>query len=133
MRLGSYPCVLKSGSLAHQIYGKPSIQERHRHRWEVNNTYREQCEKAGMVMSGTSPDNSLVEIVEVADHPWFVGVQFHPEFLSGPLFPHPLFTSFIGAALKNRARAEGEKAGTAVKGEKAVSRPKGELAEQRSA
>ena len=102
MRLGAYPCRILPGSKAHSVYGSESISERHRHRWEVNNTYRERMEKAGMLMSGVSPDNSLVEIIEVKDHPWFVGVQFHPEFRSSPLKPHPLFCSFIDAALASR-------------------------------
>jgi CTP synthase len=102
MRLGAYPCKLKIGSLAHAVYGSENISERHRHRWEVNNTYRKQLEEKGMVLSGTSPDEVLVEIVEIPDHPWFVGVQFHPEFQSRPLGPSPLFTSYIQAVLCRR-------------------------------
>lgn len=102
MRLGAYPCSLRSGSLAEKIYGQSLISERHRHRWEVNNAYREEMEKAGMAMSGLSPDGQLVEMIELAGHPWFVGVQFHPEFCSKPLRPHPLFVGYIGAALKHR-------------------------------
>ncbi|MBP9837863.1 MAG: CTP synthase [Proteobacteria bacterium] len=102
MRLGAYPCMIKSGTLASKIYGAKEISERHRHRWEVNNKYREQLESNGMTLSGISPDNNLVEIVEIPNHPWFVGVQFHPEFSSRPLMPHPLFVSFISAAMKNR-------------------------------
>jgi CTP synthase len=102
MRLGAYPCVLKDRTLAREIYAQTEIFERHRHRWEVNNAYRARCEAAGMMMSGVSPDDLLVEIVELVDHPWFVGVQFHPEFLSRPLAPHPLFASFIHAALNYR-------------------------------
>ena len=102
MRLGAYPCTIKEGTLAHKIYGSTTISERHRHRWEVNNTYRERLEAAGLVLSGLSPDGALVEIVEVPDHLWFVGVQFHPEFLSRPLLPHPLFSSFITAAIRRR-------------------------------
>lgn len=117
MRLGAYPCVLKEDSLAAKIYGAPTISERHRHRWEVNNAYRETLEKHGMALSGLSPDGRLVEIVEVLDHPWFVGVQFHPEFMSRPLTPHPLFKSFIGATLAYRKR----RAGLAVEGIKASS------------
>ena len=98
MRLGAYPCALKEGTKAREIYGKPQISERHRHRFEVNNSYREQLEKAGLVFSGTSPDNVLVEMIEIKDHPWFVAVQFHPEFQSTPKNPHPLFTSFVAAA-----------------------------------
>lgn len=99
MRLGAYPCAIKKATLAHKVYGKTEISERHRHRWEVNNEYRQRLEEAGMVLSGLSPDGGLVEMVEVPAHPWFLGVQFHPEFLSKPLTPHPLFTSYIEAAL----------------------------------
>ncbi len=108
MRLGAYPCSLKEGTKAREIYGKPQISERHRHRFEVNNAYREQLEKAGLVFSGTSPDNVLVEMIEIKDHPWFVAVQFHPEFQSTPKNPHPLFTSFVAAA--KRARTHGSNA-----------------------
>ena len=104
MRLGAYPCHLKEGTLAFSIYGKGQISERHRHRWEVNNSYREQLEDGGLVLSGLSPDGHLVEIVEVNDHPWFIGVQFHPEFMSKPLKPHPLFVGFIGAALETKKK-----------------------------
>jgi len=107
MRLGSYPCVVTEDTLAAKIYGKKDINERHRHRFEVNNKYREQLEKAGLVIAGTSPDNLLVEMIEIKDHPWFIGVQFHPEFKSTARKPHPLFKSFIEAALKYRdSRAE---------------------------
>jgi CTP synthase len=100
MRLGLYPCKLKPESVSRNAYQEEVIYERHRHRYEFNNHYREQIEEAGMVLSGLSPDERLVEIVEVPDHPWFVGVQFHPEFKSRPNRPHPLFVSFIKAALK---------------------------------
>jgi CTP synthase len=100
MRLGLYPCKLKQESISRNAYQEEVIYERHRHRYEFNNHYREQIEEAGMVLSGLSPDERLVEIVEVPDHPWFVGVQFHPEFKSRPNRPHPLFVSFIKAALK---------------------------------
>ena len=102
MRLGAYPCVLQSGSLAARLYGQHQISERHRHRYEVNNEFRDRLQSGGMRCSGTSPDQSLVEIVELPDHPWFLGCQFHPEFKSKPFKPHPLFSSFIAAALKNR-------------------------------
>jgi CTP synthase len=102
MRLGAYPCVLKEGSLAYKAYGKGEISERHRHRYEFNKAFQERLEEAGLVMSGTSPDGRLVEIVEVADHPWFLGCQFHPEFQSRPMDPHPLFVSFIRAALNSK-------------------------------
>jgi len=102
MRLGEWPCVLKEGSFAEKIYGTNQIGERHRHRFEVNNDYREQLEKAGLVVSGTSPDGSLVEIVELSDHPHFVACQFHPEFLSRPTQAHPLFSHFVAAAKRRR-------------------------------
>ena len=99
MRLGSWPAVLKPGSKAHGIYAHTEIAERHRHRYEFNNAYRDILEKKGMVISGTSPDEALVEIIELRDHPWFVAVQFHPEFLSKPESPHPLFREFIRASI----------------------------------
>ncbi len=102
MRLGAYPCTLKEGTLAARIYRQSDISERHRHRYEVSNAYRESLEAHGMVASGTSPDHTLCEIVEIPDHPWFLGCQFHPEFKSKPYAPHGLFTSFIQAALKHR-------------------------------
>ena len=102
MRLGSYPCVLNAGTLAAAAYGESTISERHRHRYEFNNAYRERLEKAGLTIAGTSPDHNLVEIIEVANHPWFLGCQFHPEFRSKPMLPHPLFRDFIRAALKAR-------------------------------
>jgi CTP synthase len=99
MRLGAYDCDLAKGSLAAEIYGDGRISERHRHRYEVNMQYRDQFEKSGMVFSGLSPEGHLPEIVELKDHPWFVGVQFHPELKSRPFAPHPLFASFVKAAL----------------------------------
>jgi CTP synthase len=109
MRLGAYPCILAEDSLAHRAYGRREISERHRHRYEFNNEFRERLEQAGLVMSGISPDGQLVEIVEVRDHPWFLGCQFHPEFKSRPMSPHPLFVSFIRSALdhKNRRTTQG--------------------------
>jgi CTP synthase len=106
MRLGSYPCVLEPGSLAARAYGQPIVLERHRHRYEFNNAYRELLAQHGMHFSGLSPDGRLVEIVEMPDHPFFLGTQFHPEFKSRPNRPHPLFASFIEASLAN-ARANG--------------------------
>ncbi len=100
MRLGAYPCDLAAGSLSRRIYGKKAISERHRHRYEFNNSYRKVLQKAGLVLSGINPESDLVEIVEIADHPWFLGCQFHPEFRSRPMSPHPLFESFVGACLK---------------------------------
>lgn len=100
MRLGAYPAKLAAGSRVAEIYGASDISERHRHRYEVNTTYKQQLEGAGLVFSGMSPDGKLPEIVEIKDHPWFVGVQFHPELKSKPFEPHPLFTSFIKAAVE---------------------------------
>lgn len=101
MRLGAYPCEIKEGSFAHKAYGTTTISERHRHRYEFNSEYTEQFEKAGMVASGINPDTGLVEIVEIPEHPYFVGVQFHPEYKSTVANPHPLFVEFIKAALDN--------------------------------
>ncbi len=104
LRLGAYPCRLKSGTFAHAAYQEEEIFERHRHRYEFNNKYREELTAKGLTISGTSPDDKLVEIVELADHPWFLGCQFHPEFKSGPMKPHPLFRAFIKAALANAGK-----------------------------
>ncbi len=101
MRLGSYASVLKKGSKVHRIYNKIKINERHRHRYEVNYNYKKAIEKSGVILSGLSPDGNLVEIMERNDHPWFLGVQFHPELKSTPFNPHPIFNSFIEAILKN--------------------------------
>jgi CTP synthase len=102
MRLGGWDCELMEGTLSYKAYGKKTIRERHRHRYEFNNDFREQLTKAGLVIAGTTPDNSLVEIIELkpTDHPWFVGVQSHPEFNSRPLGGHPHFNAFIAAAAK---------------------------------
>jgi CTP synthase len=102
MRLGGYPCRLVPGSLAREAYARDEIRERHRHRYEFNDRYRETLEKAGLRVTGTCPDGDLVEIVELQGHPWFVGVQFHPEFQSRPLEPHPLFREFVAAAVAHR-------------------------------
>jgi len=99
MRLGAYPALLKRGSRVSQIYGSTEISERHRHRYEVNTSYKDRLEQHGMRFSGISPDGLLPEMVEYEDHPWFVGVQFHPELKSRPFEPHPLFASFVGAAV----------------------------------
>ena len=107
MRLGAYPCILEEGTLAHGIYDKREISERHRHRYEFNREFEEILTSYGLRISGISPDKNFVEIVELEDHPWFLGCQFHPEFKSKPLQPHPLFVSFIGAAVENKARREG--------------------------
>ncbi len=103
MRLGSYECALVEGSRASKAYGQKSVRERHRHRFEFNNAYRKRLEDAGLVVAGINPKRNLVEIVEVKDHPWMVGVQFHPEFQSKPSKPHPLFCAFVGEALKRAA------------------------------
>jgi len=103
MRLGAWPCTLSDGSKSADAYGTAEISERHRHRYEFNNQYREPLSEKGLSLSGVSPDGNLVEIVELPDHPWFVGVQFHPELKSQPLVPHPLFREFIGAALTRAA------------------------------
>jgi CTP synthase len=105
MRLGAYPCVLKAGTRAADAYGATEISERHRHRWEVNNNYRDALERHGMVLSGLSPDGRLVEMIELPQHPYFVACQFHPEFKSRPSAPHPLFARFIRAALEHRRAA----------------------------
>ena len=113
MRLGAYACALKRGSVAYKAYmssvfpikrkkGTVIISERHRHRYELNNAYRGRLEEKGLVMSGINPDRGLVEIIELPKHKFFVGTQFHPEFQSRPLRPHPLFSSFIKAAIKQR-------------------------------
>ena len=99
LRLGAYPCILKEGTIAHKLYGTTEISERHRHRYEVNNYYREDLKKHGMIFSGLSPDGRIVEMIELKDHPWFVATQAHPEFKSRPNRPHPLFRGFIEAAL----------------------------------
>ena len=108
MRLGAYPCDIKSGSLAASVYRKNRISERHRHRYEVNNQYRAALEKAGLKATGTLPDNSLVEIMELPGHPWFLGCQFHPELKSRPLECHPLFRGLIKAAIKHKAARPSE-------------------------
>ncbi|MDA7915659.1 CTP synthase [Verrucomicrobia bacterium] len=102
MRLGAQPCVLKKGSQAAQLYGAELVEERHRHRFEFNNDYREQFEKSELVFCGTSPDDSLVEMIEIPSHPFYIACQFHPEFKSKPDKPHPLFRGFIAACLKKR-------------------------------
>jgi CTP synthase len=104
MRLGAYPCVLKDGTVAAGAYGKKEISERHRHRYEVNNSYVEALEKAGLVFSGVSPDGKLMEIAELPkkEHPFYLGTQFHPEFKGRPLAPHPLFTAFVKASINRQ-------------------------------
>ncbi|MFW5943593.1 MAG: glutamine amidotransferase-related protein, partial [Chloroflexota bacterium] len=107
MRLGTYPCRLLPGSIAAEAYGEASVDERHRHRWEFNNRYRDVFEKHGVVFSGLSPDGRLVEIAELADHPFMLGSQFHPEFRSRPNRPHPLFKSFLAAAVAHQEADKG--------------------------
>ncbi len=102
MRLGAYPCLLAEGSFARQAYGVPEISERHRHRYEFNREYEQVLTSGGLRIAGQTPDSVYVEICEIPDHPWFLGCQFHPEFKSKPLEPHPLFSAFIGAAHKHR-------------------------------
>jgi CTP synthase len=101
MRLGAYACRIKVGSLAHKVYNAKSVEERHRHRYEFNNEYRDALQDKGMVLCGTNPDLDLVEMIELPDHPYFIACQFHPEFKSRPLRPHPLFDHFIRAALES--------------------------------
>ncbi|WP_444244022.1 CTP synthase, partial [Eubacterium sp.] len=105
LRLGQYPCILNEKSKSYQLYGEKEIFERHRHRYEVNNDYRDSLLQGGMIFAGTSPDNHIVEMIELPDHPWFVACQFHPEFKSRPNKPHPLFRGFVTAAaerMKNK-------------------------------
>ena len=102
MRLGAYECVLKEGSFAEKSYGVKRVFERHRHRYEFNPAYKDLLEQKGMAITGISPDNKFIEIVEIKDHPWFLGCQFHPEFKSKPLNPHPLFREFIKASYKKK-------------------------------
>jgi CTP synthase len=111
MRLGAYPCVLKPETRASEAYGLPQVDERHRHRYEFNKVYAQQFEEQGMIISGHSPDEALVEIVELVDHPWFVGCQFHPEFKSNPMHAHPLFREFIQAARAYSGTTVQEEAG----------------------
>ncbi len=119
MRLGAYPCRLRPGSRVAQIYNAPEVSERHRHRYEVSNAYRDVLAEYGMRCAGLSPDGSLVEMIELPEHPWFVGCQFHPELKSRPVRPHPLFASFIGAALQHRRkRPRPEEAPAALAGAK---------------
>ena len=102
MRLGAYDCLLTKGSNAYNSYQNTEISERHRHRFEFNNKYKSEFEKSGMIFSGLNPKNNLVEIVEIPAHPWFVGVQFHPEYKSTVANPHPLFCGFIDACINNK-------------------------------
>jgi CTP synthase len=112
MRLGAWPCRIEPGSFAHRAHGAAEISERHRHRYEFNRDYEQRLTSAGLRITGRTPDGSYVEIVEVGDHPWFLGCQFHPEFKSKPLAPHPLFAAFVGAA------SQRESAGRALAAER---------------
>jgi CTP synthase len=109
MRLGAWTCKIQPDTLAHRIYGELEISERHRHRYEFNREYEAVLTGAGLRISGSTPDGTYVEMVELPDHPFFIGCQFHPEFKSKPLEPHPLFRSFIGAAYEQRQRVMKEK------------------------
>jgi len=102
MRLGAYPADLTPGSLANRIYHASSISERHRHRYEFNRTFEKTLTEHGLIISGVSPDKNFVEIIELADHPWFLACQFHPEYKSRPLAPHPLFREFVAAAYRHK-------------------------------
>jgi len=115
MRLGAYPCDLDAGSLAHRAYRVLKISERHRHRYEFNLEYEGTLLDKGLRISGRTPDRKFVEIVEIPDHPWFLAVQFHPEFKSRPLAPHPLFRDFIGAAWQHKQAREAEHERTEVR------------------
>lgn len=108
LRLGAYPCILNEESKAYQLYGSKTIQERHRHRYEVNNAYRQSLTENGMLLSGCSPDGRIVEMIEIPSHPWFIGTQAHPEFKSRPNKPHPLFTGFICASLEHQKKRENQ-------------------------
>jgi len=120
MRLGAYPCLLVAGTKAAEAYGSREISERHRHRYEFNNSYRDLLTSHGLVISGTSPDNRLVEMIELSDHPYFVGCQFHPEFKSRPQTAAPLFRSFVAAALEGRQRRRRRPAGHSPSGSEPV-------------
>jgi CTP synthase len=102
MRLGAWKCSVKENTLAQKIYGKAEIMERHRHRYEFNGSYLSEFEKAGLVASGVNPDTNLVEIIEIPSHPFFIGVQYHPEYKSTVANPHPLFVSFVAAAVQHK-------------------------------
>ena len=114
MRLGAYPARLARGSRVAEVYGVPEVSERHRHRYEVSNAYRDRFVEHGLRLSGLSPDGSLVEIVELADHPWFIGCQFHPELQSRPMRPHPLFAGFVAASTGRRRRSDAPRDGRAL-------------------
>jgi CTP synthase len=106
MRLGAYNCKLNKDSVSYAAYGETAIRERHRHRYEFNNEYKDRFEKNGMRIAGINPEKNLVEIIELEDHPWFVGVQFHPEYKSTVMNPHPLFVDFVKASLAHKKEGE---------------------------
>jgi CTP synthase len=114
MRLGAYPCRLARGSRAAEVYGVAEVSERHRHRYEVSNSYRDLFVQHGLRLSGLSPDGQLVELVELPEHPWFIGCQFHPELQSRPTRPHPLFAVFIAAAAAAKRRDGSQRAAAAL-------------------
>jgi len=118
MRLGKYPCNLQAGSKAHKAYGKVEISERHRHRYEVNNEFRDTLAKKGLIFSGLSPDGRLVEMIELTDHPYYVACQFHPELKSRPDNAHPLFVGLVDAALKRSSHSNAD--GAAAKGQSSL-------------
>ena len=110
MRLGAYPCRLTPDTLAQRLYNAEEISERHRHRFEVNNAYRDRLQEHGLIIGGTSPDDKPVEMIELEDHPFFIACQFHPEFKSKPFAPHPMFEGFVQAAKEFRAATEAREA-----------------------
>jgi CTP synthase len=114
MRLGAWTCKIEPGTLAHKIYGQDEISERHRHRYEFNREYEETLTAGGLRISGSTPDGTYVEMVELPDHPHFIGCQFHPEFKSKPLEPHPLFKTFVGAAYEHGLKRRAEKAAAEI-------------------
>ena len=122
MRLGSYECALTPGTLAYKAYGTASVRERHRHRFEVNNAYVGQMQRAGLMVSGINPRRNLVEIIELKGHPWFLGTQAHPEFQSKPNKAHPLFAAFVAAAMKNKIGGALAKPAAKPKGQPALKR-----------
>jgi CTP synthase len=128
MRLGSYECALTPGTLAYKAYGAPSVRERHRHRYEVNNAYVGQLQRAGMIVSGINPRRNLVEVIELKDHPWFLGTQAHPEFQSKPNKAHPLFAAFIAAVMKEKRKTGGANATKPAKAAKPAKPAKGRKA-----
>jgi CTP synthase len=126
MRLGAYPCILKKDSRVYKAFSRVEISERHRHRFEFNNEFREVMEEKGLVFSGLSPDKKLVEVIELKEHSWFLACQFHPEFKSKPMAPHPLFKEFIKASLLQKMKKVGKES-TPVKRKKIIKVAEGAL------